>query len=46
MNSSGLALGIPGEMKDENKDAQEAKWFIGQNLADTHLMDFTIIHHR
>lgn len=45
MNSSGLALGKPGKMKDKNTDGQEAKWFIGQNLADTHLLDFTITHH-
>lgn len=46
MNNSGLALGIHGKMMDENKDGQEARWFIGQNQADTYLMDFTIIHHR
>lgn len=32
--------------KDENKEAQETEWFIGQNLADPHLMDLTIPHHR
>jgi len=26
MNGSGLALGIPGKMKNENKDRQEDNW--------------------
>lgn len=32
--------------KDENKEEQETKCFFGQNLADPHLMELNIPHHR